>query len=714
MNGSRHLATRLAWSLWALVVGFVVGSAVLAFLSRSVLDASSLTSEVIFCLSAMSFGTAGVFIARRHPRNPIGWLFLMMAFGFAGGVFAEEYAVRGLITAPGSLPAVRWIAFPVNYLWFLSFGLFALIFLLFPTGRAASPFWRAVTQGTSVLLSVGFVGSILADETTSGDRLLDRLGIRISNPLGVHALSAGGNVAATVVPVGFLVAGFGAVASLIQRWRQSDGDERQQIKWLAVVGGSALASVLLLIVVVATRSQFLEAPFFFTTSGLLCLGIPAASGIAILKYRVFDLDVVIKKTVVVGVLIGFVTLAYVAVVVGIGTAVGNRGNGTLTLLTTVVVALAFQPVRLQARHLSNRIVYGKRASPYETLATLSQGLAGSESTPDVLVRVARLVVEATGAMSATVWVRLGETLQPEAAWPPRETSPEPIQVVEPGLEETLRSAHSGAQVFRVEHEAELLGALVVQVSPSEPLTPTGENLIESLARQTGLGLSFERMKERALFARALASFLPPEVAEMVQASPSSLSLREEVEATILFSDIRGFSSLAEQLSPSEVADLVGRHLSAMAGVVASHGGTLDKFAGDAVMAVFGVPRRSPDHPARALRCAVAMQQRQAELNAEAQTLGIPTSQIGIGVNTGTVIAGTIGGLGRLDYTVLGDAVNVAQRLQSEAAGGEILVSAATIHQAGASDVEAAGFRRLKGRQEPVEVFRLPWGAPAMD
>jgi adenylate cyclase len=138
-------------------------------------------------------------------------------------------------------------------------------------------------------------------------------------------------------------------------------------------------------------------------------------------------------------------------------------------------------------------------------------------------------------------------------------------------------------------------------------------LIADLAAQTGLGLRFQRMKERALFARALASFLPPEVAELVEASPSALSLREEVEA--------------------------------------SNGGVLDKFAGDAVMAVFGAPRPTADHARRALLCAAAMQRRQMTLNEEAAQEGLPAFQIGIGVNTGTVIAGTLGGPGRLDYTV---------------------------------------------------------------
>ncbi len=145
----------------------------------------------------------------------------------------------------------------------------------------------------------------------------------------------------------------------------------------------------------------------------------------------------------------------------------------------------------------------------------------------------------------------------------------------------------------------------------------------------------------------------------------------------------------------------------MAEVVAEHGGTIDKFQGDAVMAVFGAPDPLPDHAERALRCAIAMQARQAALNAEGWgTDAIDGLQVGIGVNTGQVIAGAVGGGGRLEYTVVGDAVNVASRLQSEADGGEIVTTASTMAAAPSVRAESVGPRVVKGREEPVEVFRV--------
>jgi adenylate cyclase len=206
--------------------------------------------------------------------------------------------------------------------------------------------------------------------------------------------------------------------------------------------------------------------------------------------------------------------------------------------------------------------------------------------------------------------------------------------------------------------------------------------------------------DREASARALRSFVPSQVAERLVTAPIE---QEEVEATILFSDIRGFSTLAEKLSARQVADLLATHLSAMAEVVLAHGGTIDKFAGDAVMAVFGAPDPLPDHAERALRCALAMQARQAELNEASDAEPI---HVGIGVNTGTVIAGTVGGGGRLEYTVLGDAVNVAQRIQSEAGPGEVLATNATIGAAPDVAVEPVGPMPVKGRTEPVEVSRV--------
>ena len=240
-------------------------------------------------------------------------------------------------------------------------------------------------------------------------------------------------------------------------------------------------------------------------------------------------------------------------------------------------------------------------------------------------------------------------------------------------------------------------------------------LFQRLASDAGRGAAgaVDEMKrlhaavvDRETSARTLRSFLAPQVVERLRSVPSAEKLQEEVEATVLFSDIRGYSTMAERLDSREVARVLARHLAAMSRVILDMGGTVNEFIGDAVMAVFGAPEPLPDHAERALRCAIAMQARQQELNDEAEGEGFEPLGMGIGINTGTVMAGTIGGEGRLQYTVIGDAVNVAARLQGEAEEGEILATAATVSAAPGITAESAGSKQVKGRVEPVDTYRI--------
>jgi class 3 adenylate cyclase len=655
--------------------------------------------DAVWVLGQAAFAIVGSVVASRRPELPIGWLFCAAGlFGLVAGIAARA-SVHALADTSGSTNGgtAAWLSAAFSY---PNIALIVLGALLFPSGRPPSRGWWAVAWALGVGGALSVIGMALL-WPARGIELLDASPGSARAPLGtaltnVALLIQAGCAAATVV-------------ALLVRLRRARGVEREQLKWLIYAGSLAVFGLVL----------FLPRELGFGSSSLLDLagaaltafgglGIPVAVGVAILRYRLYDIDLLITRTVVYGLLTALVTAVYLTIVVGVGTLVGSRGNQDLflSIVATAVIAVAFQPARERSRRLANRLVYGQRASPYEVLSEFSRGMAGA-STDDSLQQMARLVVDATGAAKATVWLRLGDLLQPQARWPAIGPSPQPITLDGRSLEEALVGQADG-QTFPVAHDEELLGALTVAISPREPLTPASEKLIADLAAQTGLGLRFQRMRERALFARALASFLPPEVAELVEATPTALSLREEVEATILFSDIRGYSSLAERLPAREVAEVVERHLAAMVEVVTSNGGVLDKFAGDAVMAVFGAPRPAADHARRALVCAAAMQRQQATLNTEAGQQGLPAFQIGIGVNTGTVIAGTLGGPGRLDYTVIGDAVNIAQRLQALAVGGEILATAVTVRQSGSDQAEPIGLKQLKGRQELVDAYRIRW------
>jgi class 3 adenylate cyclase len=701
-------AARLAWWLCAVSLAMMAARLVVAVLAAGTALPRGFPSPLIQGIEVVGFLGApilGAVIAAHRPENPYGWLWCAIGLGLGVTFLAIGYGTYALVVKPGALPgglAAAWVSALMT--WLIA-ALLPFVFLLFPDGRLPSPRWRPVAW------AAGLVGVVLAALVAVRpgpiyDFPFVDNPLRFAGTVGELVEWLFGSEAANLVVLAFLGILALAAVSMAVRFRRAKGQQRQQLKWLALVSVPVLGFFVIAFVP-TWRSRLLGA----IALALLFSAMYAAIGIAVLKHRLYDIDLLLTRTLAYGLLTAAFTVVYLAIVVGIGTLLGSQGrpNLVLSVAATGVIAVAFQPARDRSRRLANRLVYGRRATPYEVLSAFSRGVAGA-STDDSLQRMARLVVGATGARQATVWLRFGDALRPQAGWPPGGQLPGPVVLEGRGVQEALAAAQPRSLPFPVGHEDELLGALTVTVSPAEPLTPAGEKLITDLATQTGLGLRFQRMKERALFARALASFLPPEVAELVEASPSALSLREELEATILFSDIRGFSSLAERLPPRQVAEVVGRHLTAMVGVVTAHGGVLDKFAGDAVMAVFGAPRPAADHARRALACAAAMQRRQLALNQAAEDVDLPTSRIGIGINTGTVIAGTLGGPGRLDYTVLGDAVNIAQRLQSEAAGGEILAAAVSVRQAGVDGAEPVGRRRLKGRKELVDVYRVHWAA----
>jgi class 3 adenylate cyclase len=703
-------AARLAWWLCAVSLAMMAARLVVVVRAGTTALPPGFPPPVVQAIEVIGFLGApilGAVIAAHRPQNPYGWLWCAIGLGLGVLFLAVGYGAYALVVEPGALPggvAAAWVS---SVLTFLVLGLLPFVFLLFPDGRLPAGRWRPVAWAAG-LVGVALVALVAVEPGPIYDFPFVDNPVRLAGAPGELVEWLFVSEIANAVVLAFFVTLTLSAVSLAVRFRRASGQERQQLKWLAVASVPVLGFFFALLLGPKWENRrLLDA----VAIALLFSAMYTAIGIAVLRHRLYDIDLLLTRTLVYGLLTAAFTVVYLVIVVGIGTLVGSQGkaNLALSIAATGVIAVAFQPARDRSRRLANRLVYGSRATPYEVLSAFSRGVAGA-STDDSLQRMARLVVEATGAVQATVWLRLGDVLQPQARWPQHGPLPEPIPLQGHGVEEALAATEPSSLSFPVGHEEELLGALTVTISPAEPLTVAGEKLIGDLATQTGLGLRFQRMKERALFARALASFLPPEVAELVEASPSALSLREELEATIVFSDIRGFSSLAERLPPREVAEVVGRHLTAMVEVVTSHGGVLDKFAGDAVMAVFGAPRPAADHARRALGCAAAMQRRQLALNDAAGHAGLPAFQIGIGINTGTVIAGTLGGPGRLDYTVLGDAVNIAQRLQSEAVGGEILASAVTIRQADMDLAEPVGLKRLKGRQELVDVYRIRWAA----
>jgi adenylate cyclase len=211
---------------------------------------------------------------------------------------------------------------------------------------------------------------------------------------------------------------------------------------------------------------------------------------------------------------------------------------------------------------------------------------------------------------------------------------------------------------------------------------------------------------RANFERYFAPNVAAEIARHQQAVRLG---GERRPMTILFADIRNFTAMAERMDPDAIAALLTDYFTEMVEVIFEHGGTLDKFIGDALMALWGAPIAQPDDARRAYQAAVAMQQTVEGLNQRWGAAGRPTIAVGIGINHGDVFVGNIGSHRRLEYTVIGDVVNVAQRLSAEAGPGDILVSE-EFRRAVATPVDAEHLpgTGLKGKTQTVEVFRVRW------
>ena len=264
-------------------------------------------------------------------------------------------------------------------------------------------------------------------------------------------------------------------------------------------------------------------------------------------------------------------------------------------------------------------------------------------------------------------------------------------------------------------EAGVHGALYAdRLDPFSAFKPDDLELISAVAAQTAIAVENVRAHERLAkeeVARANYSrFLPEYVVTQMLENPESFKLGGVIQTiTILFADIRGFTRISEHAAPEKIVQLLNRYFSAMTDIIFAHGGTLDKYLGDGLMALFGAPTATPKDAANALSAAVAMQRRMIGINVELREEGFPEIGIGIGLHTGEVTVGYIGSERRSEYTAIGDAVNTASRLESNAKGGQILVSEVT--------AEAAHSRyqltprdpiSVKNREQPVPLFEVEW------
>jgi adenylate cyclase len=264
-------------------------------------------------------------------------------------------------------------------------------------------------------------------------------------------------------------------------------------------------------------------------------------------------------------------------------------------------------------------------------------------------------------------------------------------------------------------ESRVHGALYAdRLDPFAAFKPDDLELISAVAAQTAIAVENARAHERLAreeVARANYSrFLPEYVVKQMLENPESFKLGGVSQTiTILFADIRGFTRISEHAPPEKIVSLLNRYFSAMTDIIFAHGGTLDKYLGDGLMALFGAPTATPDDASNALNAAVAMQRRLLGINRELRDEGIPEIGVGMGLHTGEVVVGYIGSERRSEYTAIGDTVNTSSRLESNARGGEILISDATAKAAHSRyKLQPREAIMVKNRQQPVNLWEVDW------
>jgi len=430
--------------------------------------------------TVVQLGVAAL-VALRLPRHPVGWLLLAsvtsslvdsgaMAPFVIYAVDVRHHAIPGGDLL-GTVEQMMWIVYVVPMAIHLP--------LVFPSGKLLSGRWRPVIWLATIAAIVGFIGGSFAPRQDPHNMLVGVQPVRLPGPLS--SIADVMQLGIIILPL-FVLAG---VVAMILRYRRGSSEERHQLKWLIAAvtvylvgfGASIIPTM------AGTQVSWLQS---IAVIGLAL--IPVAAAVAVLKYRLYDIDIVISRALVYGALAVFITAVYVAIVVGVGTLAGVQGrpNLVLSIVATAIVAGAFQPVRERLQRVANRMVYGKRATPYEVLSQFSEHVAESYAAGDVLPRMAKVLAEGTGADRAEVWLRTGDHLRAAAAWPAAPSAEaRPSQAVTGQLMPAIPGVD---RAIPVRQQGTLLGALTVTKLVGESLTPVEEKLLDDLGAQAGLVL----------------------------------------------------------------------------------------------------------------------------------------------------------------------------------------------------------------------------------
>lgn len=495
-----------------------------------------LSHQLLLPASTVIYALLGVAVITHRPANPIGWLFL-----FTGTAYALTALSAGIIAYGSSLPAeisptladlALWLG---NWIWLPATILpTTFVLLLFPDGHLPSPRWWPVAWAGGLGMALIAVGLALfpgpVESWGTGP-----------NPYALAGVGAILDLVITVGSVLLLVGGVGSILAVLFRYRQSRGIERQQMKWLAYV---AIIVVIFMLVTIPlwlagglSDPVALEVNIALTNVVMLLIGVAAA--VAIVGYRLYEIDILINRTLVYGIMTGIILLIYTLVVGAASVLFGSQGNWLLALGATGLVAVLFQPIRNRLQRGVNRLLYGQRDEPFEVMARLGQRLEQIIAPDSAYSTIVETIAQA---------LRL-----PYAA----------IQIPRGGRRRTVGSygiPGKELESYDLTHQGEIVGWLQVgRRAPDEALNPADERLLRNIARQAGAAVHnaqltadlqqsrqqiiTSREEERRRLRRDLHDGLGPSLASLL------------LEARVLRRMIRDDQDAAEKLADEMQADI---------------------------------------------------------------------------------------------------------------------------------------------------------------
>ena len=466
-----RVASRAAWLLCGLILALIACGAVLAVLN------DTLVGDSVFLVGVLSSAVVGGMVASRQPANPIGWFFLVSALSFAATVLASEYAKYGLLTDPGSLPLARTMVWPLTWLWVPgAVSILVFVPLYFPDGRLVSRRWRPVALFAIFFCVLAAGISSLEPGAIQGEDFVNPMGTGLLQPLAPV-------LDAIILPL-WLGLLFISAASLVVRFRRSGREERQQIKWLAFA-----ASLIPVWFLINSPVEQAFPSLFLAIDTLALAAVPIAAGIAILRHRLYDIDLVINRTLVYAALTACVVGIYVLVVGYLGALFRTGGDLAISLVATGLVAVLFAPLRDRLQRSVNRLMYGERDDPYAVISYLGERLKATDAPEAVLPAIVETVAGALKLPHAAIALkRDGDGFETAAA----------------------HGAPSGEPlVLPLAYGTETIGQLILSPrAPGEPFDPADKRLLDALARHAEaaayavrLTADLQKSRERLVNAR---------------------------------------------------------------------------------------------------------------------------------------------------------------------------------------------------------------------